>query len=88
MKCREIIAIMEKLAPKDLAESWDNVGLQIGNMEDDINRILLTLDVTDKVVDVKIAYAVVCAMWSAVHQIVLSQKTAVLLKRQFYLNVA
>jgi hypothetical protein len=33
-----------------------------------------------KEVDVKIAYAVLYAMWSAVHQIVLPQKTAVLLK--------
>src|SRR5699024_10411128 len=42
---------MENLAPQNLAESWDNVGLQIGDMKDDIGRILVTLDVTDKVVD-------------------------------------
>ena len=33
-----------------------------------------------KAVDEKITFAVMCAMWSAVHQIVLKQKTAVLLK--------
>lgn len=51
MKCKEIIDLMEKLAPSNLAESWDNVGLQIGNLEDDIKKILVTLDLTEKVVD-------------------------------------
>lgn len=51
MKCKEIIGIMEKIAPEELAESWDNVGLQIGNKEDDIKRVLVTLDITEQVVD-------------------------------------
>lgn len=51
MKCKEIMDIMEKLAPRELAESWDNVGLQIGDMEDGIKKILVTLDVTEEVVD-------------------------------------
>ena len=50
MKCKEIIEIMENLAPRELGESWDNVGLQVGDMEDDIKKILITLDVTEKVV--------------------------------------
>ena len=51
MKCGEIIDVIEKLAPKELAESWDNIGLQIGNLDDEVKRILVTLDVTEKVVD-------------------------------------
>lgn len=51
MKAKEIIKIMEKLAPSELAESWDNVGLQIGDLEQEIKKILVTLDLTDKVVD-------------------------------------
>ena len=29
VKCHEIISAMEILAPKNLAESWDNVGLML-----------------------------------------------------------
>ena len=32
-------------APPELAASWDNVGLQIGNMEQQVSKILLSLDV-------------------------------------------
>lgn len=51
MKCSEIIAVMETIAPTYLAESWDNVGLQIGSQERDVNKVLLTLDITEEVVD-------------------------------------
>ena len=36
MKCQTIMGIMEKLAPKKLAESWDNPGLQLGSPEQEI----------------------------------------------------
>jgi dinuclear metal center YbgI/SA1388 family protein len=42
---------MEGLAPPDLAEPWDKVGLQIGAPGDEIGRVLLTVDVTRQVVD-------------------------------------
>ncbi|MEG2898371.1 MAG: Nif3-like dinuclear metal center hexameric protein [Eubacterium sp.] len=50
VKCSEIIQMIEMVAPKNLAESWDNVGLQIGSYKKQVNRILLTLDVTETVV--------------------------------------
>ena len=31
VKCQVIIDAMERLAPKYLAESWDNVGLLLGS---------------------------------------------------------
>jgi len=49
-KCRDIIEQLEKLAPVNLAESWDNVGLLLGDMNQDVNNILITLDVTSQVV--------------------------------------
>ena len=39
VKCHEIISAMEILAPKNLAESWDNVGLMLGSQTDNINKI-------------------------------------------------
>ena len=50
VKCQTIISIMEKLAPKNLAEEWDNVGLQVGDPRKEITGILVTLDVTPEAV--------------------------------------
>ena len=51
IRCRDIIAFMEQLAPASLAENWDNVGLILGSGEMEIERILLCLDVTPEVVE-------------------------------------
>lgn len=42
----EIIAVMEALAPPELAAEWDNVGLMLGTPEAEVRRILVCLDVT------------------------------------------
>jgi len=51
VKCQVIIDVMERFAPKDLAESWDNVGLLVGSPAQQITKLLITLDVTQAVVD-------------------------------------
>lgn len=50
ISCKLIIEAMEKLAPAGLAEKWDNVGLLIGSPEQEVSKILVTLDVTLPVV--------------------------------------
>ncbi len=48
---KEIIAAMERLAPENTAQAWDNVGLLVGERERrDIKTILVALDVTDAVI--------------------------------------
>ncbi|MGJ9456987.1 Nif3-like dinuclear metal center hexameric protein [Oceanobacillus sp. CF4.6] len=47
----DIFRIMENWAPKSLAYEWDNVGLQIGSYHKPVKKILVTLDVTESVVD-------------------------------------
>jgi dinuclear metal center YbgI/SA1388 family protein len=42
----EIFKALEELAPPELAERWDNCGLQVGPAGGEIRRILLSLDVT------------------------------------------
>lgn len=51
VKCSEIIGKMEEWAPKNLAESWDNVGLTVGNPETSIHKVLVALDVTPEVIE-------------------------------------
>ncbi|WP_163539611.1 Nif3-like dinuclear metal center hexameric protein [Gracilibacillus sp. YIM 98692] len=48
---RDVIQLFENWVPKSYAESWDNVGLQIGDMEKPVKRLMITLDVVEKVVD-------------------------------------
>lgn len=51
MRCSDLMAQLEKLAPRSLACDWDNPGFQAGRQEKDIKRILVALDLTDEVVD-------------------------------------
>lgn len=51
MKLLDIIKHMEQIAPKSLAEDYDNVGLIIGAKQKDIKRVMVCLDVTLKVVN-------------------------------------
>lgn len=46
----DIIRIAEELAPRELAESWDNVGLQVGSREWPVNSIWVALDPLPQVV--------------------------------------
>ncbi len=56
MKCSEVIALLEQLAPASIASSWDNSGLLLGRRDKTIRRIAVTLDVTDAVVEEAIAW--------------------------------
>jgi len=51
MKIRDIIYELEQFAPLTLQESYDNVGLLIGNASDDCSGALITLDVTEDVLE-------------------------------------
>jgi len=50
-KVKDIISEIEKFAPLSYQEDYDNVGLIIGNPEQDCSAALLTIDVTEQVVD-------------------------------------
>lgn len=51
MDTEGITPILEELAPSSLAESWDNVGWQVRVPGQPVSGILLTLDVTPRVVE-------------------------------------
>ncbi len=51
MLLSEIISYIESFAPLAWQESYDNAGLLVGNPGDEVNRVLITLDVTEKVID-------------------------------------
>ena len=51
MKCSDVIACLERVAPQCFAEKWDNVGLLVGREDKEVNKILLALDPTSEVVE-------------------------------------
>ena len=50
MKGKEIIKYLEEWAPKGIAWSKDNTGLQVGNLDNKIKNILLSLDLSNEVI--------------------------------------
>ena len=43
-KVKDILALLEKIAPAGTAEAWDNPGLQVGNPSLEVKKILTALD--------------------------------------------
>lgn len=52
---QDIISTIEAIAPKELQESYDNVGLQCGSPSQLVSKVLTCLDITEAVVDDAIA---------------------------------
>jgi len=51
MQVADIEKILFDFAPRDLAEEWDNVGLQAGFSTEEVNGILIALDLTKTVIE-------------------------------------
>ena len=51
MQIRQVVEVLEALAPTCHAEAWDNVGLLWGDPYQQVNHLLLTNDCTSQVLD-------------------------------------
>jgi len=49
MKVADIVRVLEALAPTDLAEEWDNVGLLVGDRGRRVTKLMVCMDVTEGV---------------------------------------
>ena len=45
-KLRDILDLLEEIAPSHLAEDWDNPGLQVGAHAQEVSKVFLSLDPT------------------------------------------
>jgi len=70
MKLHEIISALETFAPPSYQESYDNSGLLIGNKNNGVKAALLTLDVTEEIIDEAISKK--CDLIIAHHPIIFS----------------
>jgi len=55
MKIKELFPILEEMAPLAYAEDFDNVGLLVGNQENELSGILVCHDALESVIDEAIA---------------------------------
>lgn len=51
MKVKDIAKHIEEWCPKSLAEDWDNVGLLVGESEQEVKKVMVALDAIDEVID-------------------------------------
>ncbi|WP_018247773.1 Nif3-like dinuclear metal center hexameric protein [Orenia marismortui] len=51
VKLQQVTNLINKLAPKNLAYEWDNIGLQIGDYNQEVDKVLVTLDVNQQVLE-------------------------------------
>jgi len=51
MQLKEIAQYIESIAPLAFQESYDNSGLLIGNPSDEVSGILISLDITEAIID-------------------------------------
>ncbi len=55
MRIQEVISYLEQWAPPIIQESYDNSGLLVGNKQNEITNVLVSLDCTEEVVEEAIA---------------------------------
>ncbi len=51
MKLQKIIEVLESIAPPEIACEWDNVGLMIGLPQNEISKIVISLDFDENAVE-------------------------------------
>jgi len=55
MKIKDVIQVLENFAPLNFQESYDNCGLLVGDKNEDVSGVLLSLDCTEAVIEEAIA---------------------------------
>ena len=54
MKIKEIYDFLNTVAPFDTAAEWDNTGMSIGSLHNEVSRVIVALDVTNEVIETKV----------------------------------
>ncbi len=51
MTAKEIVSLIEEVAPNSIQESWDNSGFSVGDPDREVSSVLLALDCTPEVIE-------------------------------------
>lgn len=82
MEIRDLIDKLIKKYPLDLQEDWDNSGLQIGNLDNELKNILVSLDLEDEGVDLAVKNN--CSLIITHHPYLFNGTKSIDLSDQFY----
>lgn len=85
MKKREIIDFLEEKFPLNLQEDWDNSGLQVGNLAEDVKNIIISLDLDSGVI--KKAKENDCNLIINHHPLIFSKISSIDLSKDYYKNI-
>lgn len=55
LKVKEFLGVLDEIAPLAMAAAWDNVGLMVGNPEQQVSGVMLALDPTTAVLEEALA---------------------------------
>ena len=58
MTVLDLCKFIENEVPLRFQEGYDNCGLQIGNYENDVNGVLISIDVTEEIIDLNDTFSV------------------------------
>jgi dinuclear metal center YbgI/SA1388 family protein len=77
---KDVVRIIHRVAPPDLAADWDNSGLQVGDLNQPVRKIGLALDVTARTLD--LALAARCDLLLAHHPLLFKPLKNILFDRE------
>ena len=92
MTIAEIYRHLDELSPFELQESWDNSGLLVGDFSEEIDRIVLSIDLDEALVESLDENALVIThhpiIFGGLKQLQFNQYPARLLRRMIQKNIA
>jgi len=62
MNVKSICELIEEVAPLSLQESYDNAGLLVGDSQMEINSILISIDITEEVLEEAVRKNCYCSL--------------------------
>ena len=57
MTLKDLLRVLDTIAPFDTAEEWDNVGLMVGDPDSEIRSILVALDPSREAIEAALGSA-------------------------------
>ncbi len=56
MIVRDVMELLDRIAPPENAKAWDHVGLQLGSLDSEVTRILIGLDLDQALIEEALAF--------------------------------
>ncbi len=92
MKIKEIYKFLDELSPFELQEKWDNSGLLVGSFEDEFQRVYISIDLDEEILDTMEENSLIIThhplIFSALKKVNYDSYSTKLLKKLIQKNIA